>query len=186
MFLLLGPVSRQFEDRCSLVEVSTSTDVESTASRYSEDASRRVPVNCAREDDSDERKYVDPFFEPVAFDIPDVNQEISQIYNQMYRWYLSMKDHLRGMMDPGLFGGPWSKIPKTANTTSTTKVIDGHVVVINETTYTDDEDGYKAVLRFSVIDIRPKNETNTAEEMTVSPVAEETDIPKNEVETLDA
>ncbi|XP_078047801.1 icarapin-like [Augochlora pura] len=140
----------------------------------------------AREDDSDERRDVDPFFRPVAFDIPDPDEEMSLIYKHMYRWYSRMKDLIRGMVDPDIFEGPFVEIPKGANTTSTTKVIDGHVVVINETTYSGNEDGFKTVLRVSVVDVRPQDETGKPEDITVSPVAEDTDIPKNEVETLDA
>lgn len=143
----------------------------------------------AREDDSEERKNVDPFFDSVAFDIPDANEEMSLIYKHMYSWYSCMKELMRGMVGPDIFGSSFGEIPKGANTTSTTKVIDGHVVVINETTYSGNEDGFKTVLRVSVVDVRPQNETSTAEDITMSPVTEDTedtDIPKNEVETFDA
>ncbi|XP_006610580.1 icarapin-like isoform X1 [Apis dorsata] len=53
----------------------------------------------------------------------------------------------------------WNKIPEGANTTSTTKIIDGHVVTINETTYTDGSDDYSTLIRVRVIDVRPQNET---------------------------
>ncbi|XP_066592459.1 icarapin-like [Prorops nasuta] len=53
--------------------------------------------------------------------------------------------------------GPFGKIPEGANTTSTTKIVDGHVVTINETTYVDDNLG--TVIRVRVVDVKPQNDT---------------------------
>jgi len=51
------------------------------------------------------------------------------------------------------------KIPEGANTTSTTKVINGHVVTINETTYTTGDDVSGTAFRIRIIDVKPQNET---------------------------
>ncbi|XP_017877098.1 icarapin-like [Ceratina calcarata] len=93
--------------------------------------------------------------------------------NLMDRWYSNiqaMKAQMRrlaNMMAAGILssisdedtGSPWIKIPEGANTTSTTKVVDGHVVTVNETTYTDGDDESGIVIRVRVIDVRPENET---------------------------
>ena len=46
-----------------------------------------------------------------------------------------------------------------ANTTSTTKIVDGHIVTINETTYTDGDDVFGTQIRIRIIDVKPQNET---------------------------
>ncbi|XP_015126723.1 icarapin-like [Diachasma alloeum] len=63
-------------------------------------------------------------------------------------------------------GGPvsWDKIPEGANTTSTTKVIDGHVVTINETTYNDKSDDGSSFFRFRIIDVKPQDDGNVPED----------------------
>ncbi|XP_046831750.1 icarapin-like [Vespa crabro] len=53
----------------------------------------------------------------------------------------------------------WNKIPEGANTTSTTKIINGHVVTINETIYSDGNDTEGTVIRVRVIDVKPQNGT---------------------------
>ncbi|KAK1124499.1 hypothetical protein K0M31_006850 [Melipona bicolor] len=106
----------------------------------------------------------------------------------------------------------WSKIPEGANTTSTTKVINGHVLTINETTYTDGNDEYSTLIRVRVIDVRPQNDTlllteseadaevttlptitvtskedRTTPSRSVETVEEfDNEIPKNQVDTLTA
>ncbi|XP_012218780.1 icarapin-like [Linepithema humile] len=50
-------------------------------------------------------------------------------------------------------------IPEGANTTSTTKIIDGHVVTINETTYTSGDETSGTSFRIRIIDVKPQNET---------------------------
>lgn len=51
------------------------------------------------------------------------------------------------------------KIPEGANTTSTVKIIDGHVVTINETTYEADDENGGTAFRIRIIDVKPQNET---------------------------
>ncbi|XP_020287766.1 icarapin-like [Pseudomyrmex gracilis] len=51
------------------------------------------------------------------------------------------------------------KIPEGANTTSTTKIINGHVVTINETTYTSGDENGGAAFRIRIIDVKPQNDT---------------------------
>ncbi|XP_011863857.1 PREDICTED: icarapin-like [Vollenhovia emeryi] len=51
------------------------------------------------------------------------------------------------------------KIPEGANTTSTTKVINGHVVTVNETTYSSGDELGGTAFRIRIIDIKPQNET---------------------------
>ncbi|XP_018352983.1 PREDICTED: icarapin-like [Trachymyrmex septentrionalis] len=50
-------------------------------------------------------------------------------------------------------------IPPGANTTSTVKIIDGHVVTINETVYSKNDSNGGAVFRIRIIDVKPQNET---------------------------
>jgi len=104
------------------------------------------------------------------------------------------------------------KIPDGANTTSTVKVIDGHVVTINETTYTDGDDSSGTVFRVRVVEVKPQNETlpvdsgvdtrlegsdvnvdDTKEETTANPRSVESveefdnnEIPKNPQDNLTA
>ncbi|EZA56188.1 Icarapin-like protein, partial [Ooceraea biroi] len=51
------------------------------------------------------------------------------------------------------------KIPEGANTTSTVKIIDGHVVTINETTYSSGDANSNTAFRIRIIDVKPQNET---------------------------
>jgi len=51
------------------------------------------------------------------------------------------------------------EIPDGANTTSTTKIINGHVVTINETTYSTGDDVNGAAFRIRIIDVKPLNDT---------------------------
>ncbi|KMQ93703.1 icarapin-like protein [Lasius niger] len=50
-------------------------------------------------------------------------------------------------------------IPEGANTTSTTKIINGHVVTINETTYTSGDENGGTAFRIRIIDVKPENDT---------------------------
>lgn len=67
------------------------------------------------------------------------------------------------------------KIPEGANTTSTTKVINGHVITINETTYTSGDENGGTAFRIRIIDVKPENDTlpaiggGNAEPTTVKP-----------------
>ncbi|KAK0081588.1 hypothetical protein PV325_011901 [Microctonus aethiopoides] len=55
---------------------------------------------------------------------------------------------------------PFGKIPENANKTSTTKIIDGHIVTINETTYNDDDSNSTFVFKIRTVDIQPENGTD--------------------------
>ncbi|XP_076181980.1 icarapin-like [Ptiloglossa arizonensis] len=81
----------------------------------------------------------------------------SSMQNIMKRWREQMAGILSRIPEQGVV--PWSKIPDGANTTSTTKVINGHVVTINETTYVDGDDTYGSLIRVRIIDVKPQNET---------------------------
>ncbi|XP_068987905.1 icarapin-like [Bombus flavifrons] len=118
----------------------------------------------------------------AAFDFPDVSfdsdsdslESPTWNWNRLFRsnfldgWYSSLQAHMKRIRDqmagilsriPGDGVVNWSKIPEGANTTSTTKIINGHVLTINETTYTDGDDEYSTLIRVRVIDVRPQNET---------------------------
>ncbi|CAL7944537.1 unnamed protein product [Xylocopa violacea] len=86
----------------------------------------------------------------------------------MDRWYSNLQANMKKLRDQlvGIFSRipeegtvNWSKIPEGANTTSTTKIIDGHVVTINETRYTDSNDEFGSAFILRVIDVRPLNDT---------------------------
>lgn len=69
------------------------------------------------------------------------------------------------------------KIPEGANTTSTVKIIDGHVVTINETTYSSGDENGGTAFRIRIIDVKPENDTllisnGNAEPTTVKTEAE--------------
>ncbi|XP_018406220.1 PREDICTED: icarapin-like [Cyphomyrmex costatus] len=91
------------------------------------------------------------------------------------------------------------KAPEGANTTSTTKIINGHVVTINETTFVSGDNNSGTVFRIRTVDVKPQNETEviggSTEQPSVRPEPESdsretveefnNEIPKN-TETLTA
>lgn len=81
----------------------------------------------------------------------------SSVQAQMKRLRDQMADILSHISEQGDVS--WSKIPEGANTTSVTKVIDGHLVTINETTYMDSGDEHSTLIRVRVIDVKPENDT---------------------------
>ncbi|XP_012350049.1 icarapin-like isoform X2 [Apis florea] len=115
----------------------------------------------------------------ATFDFPSLSFEDSDEssnwnWNTLLRpnfldgWYQTLQTHMKKVREQmaGILSRipeqgvvNWNKIPEGANTTSTTKIIDGHVVTINETTYTDGSDDYSTLIRVRVIDVRPQNET---------------------------
>lgn len=121
------------------------------------------------------------FIRPLgAFNFPDTSFEDSDsmesptwTWNNLFRsnfldgWYSSIQAQMKRLRDQmaGILSRipeqdmPWSKIPEGANTTSTTKIIGGHVVTINETTYMDGDDDSGILIRVRVIDVAPQNET---------------------------
>lgn len=106
-------------------------------------------------DDSDESSWsiFRERYPSMYFDY--VRQYLQELMNRF-------RDQMRVMASrfPSDFGfvGPW-KIPEGANRTSTTKIIDGHVVTINETVYSDSNDTDGMFIRVRVFDIKPQNET---------------------------
>ena len=142
-----------------------------------------------RDDDSDENKNVetvlvlgsdkqDSLLRPVI-DFSDLSFDESA-ENPIWSWpgwfktnpfdslHLSVQAMMKRLREQmiGIVSGipeegvvPWGKIPDGANTTSTTKIVDGHVVTINETTYTDGDDVFGTQIRIRIIDVKPQNET---------------------------
>ncbi|KAK2588782.1 hypothetical protein KPH14_001661 [Odynerus spinipes] len=108
-------------------------------------------------DDSDESwSFFRPNYPNMYFDY------LSQyLQNLMKRLRDQMSDMASHLPSGPSFIRPW-KIPEGANTTSTTKVIDGHVVTINETIYSDGNDNEGTFIRVRVIDVKPQNETTEA------------------------
>ncbi|XP_058806299.1 icarapin-like [Phymastichus coffea] len=93
----------------------------------------------------------------------------SNPFNDLFVRMQDAMNKIRAQMAAALHGQfgqagltPWGKIPEGANTTSTTKVIDGHAVTINETTYSDGDDNSGTIIRVRVVDIKPLNETTDA------------------------
>ena len=142
-----------------------------------------------RDDDSDENKNVDTVlvlgsdkqdsllrpvidFSDLSFDESSENPTWSwpgwfrtNPFDSLHSGVQAMMKRLREQMI-GIVSGipeegvvPWGKIPDGANTTSTTKIVDGHVVTINETTYTDGDDVFGTQIRIRIIDVKPQNET---------------------------
>ncbi|CAK9825540.1 unnamed protein product [Anthophora retusa] len=154
----------------------------------------------------------DRFRPMTAFDFPDTSFDDSLesptwTWNSLFRsnffdgWYSSIQAHIKKLRDEmaGILSRipeqgviPWGKIPEGANTTSTTKIIDGHVVTINETTYMDGNDEFGTMIRVRVIDVKPQNETilmteseADAEVTTLSTSKEESTTPSRSVETVE-
>lgn len=113
----------------------------------------------------------------------------------IWRWYEKMSDIIKKMSS-------WSPAPNGTNTTSTTNIIHGHVVTVNETTYADSGDDFGVQIRVRVVDIKPENETipetergpntegttgptNVATQATPSTSQEEPTSPARSVETLE-
>ncbi|XP_053994450.1 icarapin-like [Hylaeus anthracinus] len=163
----------------------------------------------------------DRFIRQMPFGIPDLSLDDSDenptwSWPGMFRtshfddWYASMQAFMKRLSDQmaGILSdlpedgiGLAGKIPEGANTTSTTKIIDGHVVTMNETTYMDSNDEYGTVIRVRIIDVKPQNETipitesgTNAEGTTVPPTiantngatsSEESTTPARSVETIE-
>ncbi|XP_046388186.1 icarapin-like [Ischnura elegans] len=100
---------------------------------------------------------------------------------QAMMWQLrnQMQEVLRRIPQESLEGSsgfeiaqPWNGIP--GNSTSTTKVINGHVVTVNETTYTRGTNGSSAVFHIKVVDIKPQQSAQEGENE--SPSAETVEV----------
>ncbi|XP_076641394.1 icarapin-like [Halictus rubicundus] len=166
----------------------------------------------ARQDDSDEGyllEYPDrEFGKPFPINPFDTDPLFSLGWPQP-SWTTSISDLFRRLM-------PWGTNPNATSATSNTKISDGHIVTVNETTYADGNDEFGIRIRVRVIDVKPVNETtlqtegepnaeattsptvaatqptSTQEERTAPPRSVETledfdqEIPKNQVDTLTA
>lgn len=111
----------------------------------------RIPNLNPDFNDSDESW---PLFRPGSFGY--LSDSLQQIMNRLREQMASIAS--RFSLNPG-FSTPWSKIPLGGNTTSTTKIINGHVLTINETVYKDNSDTDAIVFRVRVIDVKPQNDT---------------------------
>ncbi|XP_034190192.1 icarapin-like [Osmia lignaria lignaria] len=120
------------------------------------------------------RPYGGAGFPDMSFEDSDSVENPTWTWNGMFRsnfldgWYSRIQAHMKRLRDQiaGILSRipeegvvPSVKIPEGANTTSTTKIIDGHVVTINETTYMDGDDEFGTLIRIRVIDVKPQNET---------------------------
>ncbi|XP_024943767.1 icarapin-like [Cephus cinctus] len=98
-------------------------------------------------------------FQSPGFYIPfSINPFNGFLTGIMKRLREQMSSILSRIPESGIVS-PWGKIPEGANTTSTTKIVDGHVVTINETTYSSGNDSHGAVFRVRIIDVKPQNDT---------------------------
>ncbi|XP_012281077.1 icarapin-like [Orussus abietinus] len=102
------------------------------------------------EDDSEEFPYFFNSFRPPSF-----LDFFSGMQEALLRLRAQMADMLSKVPHGGFIGTP-GELPEGANTTSTTKIIDGHVVTINQTTYSTGDDLNGSVIRVRVIDIKPQ------------------------------
>ncbi|XP_014604275.1 PREDICTED: icarapin-like [Polistes canadensis] len=133
-----------------------------------------------------------PLFRPSSFDY--LSDTLHQIMNRLREQMASIAS--RFPLNPG-FSTPWSKIPLGGNTTSTTKIINGHVLTINETIYKDNNDTDGIIFRVRVIDVKPQDDTtiNENEDGAVNPTvtttpdendnSQEVTTPQRSVETVE-
>ncbi|XP_076629869.1 icarapin-like [Colletes latitarsis] len=157
------------------------------------------------------------FIRPMTFDFPDMSFDDSdeipvKTWPSIFRlnpfdgWYERTQDAMNRLKEQmmNILSGIVDKdassdaIPGVANSSSITKVINGHVVTINETVYADKEDEYGTWIRVRVISVDPQNETVSTTERRVESEGDQTprsvetvedlenNIPKNEVDTLTA
>ncbi|KAH0950627.1 hypothetical protein HN011_011517 [Eciton burchellii] len=95
--------------------------------------------------------FEDSLEDNLSFDfMPNLADTMNRLRNSMLNYFWNMPDVTE------------IKIPEGANTTSTVKIIDGHVVTINETTYSSGDDNSNTAFRIRIIDVKPQNETVTA------------------------
>ncbi|XP_018359660.1 PREDICTED: icarapin-like [Trachymyrmex cornetzi] len=137
--------------------------------------------NPFEEEDND-----DPYFFTPQFQFPMLFERIIQNLRRTFSGDITSLFHETNI-----------PIPEGANTTSTTKIIDGHVVTLNETTYSRGNENGDISFRIRIIDVKPLNETevigggSTEQPSEPDPGSRETveefnnEIPKN-TETLTA
>ncbi|KAL2711982.1 icarapin-like [Vespula squamosa] len=130
-------------------------------------------------------------FRPSTVNFDSLRQSLHEMMKQLRKQIADIASSFP--LNPE-FVTRWNKIPEGANTTSTTKVINGHVVTINETIYSDGNDAEGTVIRVRVIDVKPQNETMILQENengTVIPTSTPTEndneatTPQRSVETVE-
>ncbi|XP_029163222.1 icarapin-like [Nylanderia fulva] len=87
-------------------------------------------------------------FDSFEFSFPDANF-FADALKRMRESFMDYFWHIPILTD----------VPEGANTTSTTKIINGHVVTINETTYTSGDENGGTAFRIRIIDVKPENDT---------------------------
>ncbi|XP_014479517.1 PREDICTED: icarapin-like [Dinoponera quadriceps] len=78
---------------------------------------------------------------------PYFRETLNALREQMLQWFWNVPDFTN------------MPIPEGANTTSTVKVVDGHMVTINETTYSSGDKNGGTAFRIRIIDVKPLNDT---------------------------
>ncbi|XP_043278634.1 icarapin-like [Venturia canescens] len=110
------------------------------------------------DDDSKASSPEDPFDADFPWRESSFGGFFDGLQGLMNRIQKQMADVLSSLPRPGSFG-PGGRIPEGGNTTSTTKIINGHVVTINETTYQSGNNDSNIVLRVNIVDVKPVNST---------------------------
>ncbi|XP_043684309.1 icarapin-like [Vespula pensylvanica] len=132
-------------------------------------------------------------FRPSSVNFDYLRQSLRELMKRL-------RDHMADMASNfplnSEFVTRWNKIPEGANTTSTTKIINGHVVTINETVYSNGNDTEGTIIRVRVIDVKPQNETTIPQEnengtviptSTITPTENDNEAttPQRSVETVE-
>jgi len=123
----------------------------------------------------EEDVFEESFFGPAR---SPFNGFMSSMQSMMNSLKQRIAQHIPSYSGPGSFFG-FNNIPEGANTTSTTKVINGHVVTVNETTYSDGDDVQGTVVRVRIVDIKPENDP-----INVNPDIEGEAVDSREEETI--
>ncbi|KAK0177771.1 hypothetical protein PV328_001785 [Microctonus aethiopoides] len=98
-------------------------------------------------------------FNPFHFNFRPIHNPFSGIWENLQNTMKRLRDQMSRLPTSGI-SYPFGKIPESANKTSTTKIIDGHIVTINETTYNDDDSNSTFVFKIRTVDIQPENGTD--------------------------
>ncbi|KAK0181277.1 hypothetical protein PV327_003570 [Microctonus hyperodae] len=110
------------------------------------------------DDDDDDDDEDDIPFNPFHFNFRPIHNPFSGIWENLQNTMKRLRDQMSRIPTPGI-SYPFGKIPEGANKTSTTKIIDGHIVTINETTYNDNDSNATFVFKIRTVDIQPQNGT---------------------------
>lgn len=117
-----------------------------------------------------------------------MRHQMNQLFNTQY----NSSAALPGSGFPGIHFPPLPDLGK-GNTTSVTKVIDGHKVIINETQYSNGDENVGSFFKVRIINIVPEDETTETDLKTNKPIegtnrnretesvenSHENEIPKN-------